>query len=68
MDNLEVLSLSRNVIKKLENLDAVSDTLTQLWLSYNNITYAPNATPFCSAFVSFYFPSQSHAAGLMDED
>ena len=34
---LKILSLGRNQIKKIENLDGVSDTLEQLWLSYNNI-------------------------------
>jgi dynein light chain 1, axonemal len=29
--------LSRNQIKKIENLDAVADTLNELWISYNNI-------------------------------
>lgn len=38
MDSLEILSLARNQIKKIENLDGVADTLTQLWISYNNIT------------------------------
>eukprot|EP00466_Bigelowiella_natans_P019919 jgi/Bigna1/52413/estExt_Genewise1Plus.C_80015 len=33
--NLKTLSLSRNVIKALKNLDPLADTLEQLWLSYN---------------------------------
>eukprot|EP00761_Pharyngomonas_kirbyi_P013086 gb/GECH01013113.1/.p1 GENE.gb/GECH01013113.1/~~gb/GECH01013113.1/.p1 ORF type:complete len:192 (+),score=48.22 gb/GECH01013113.1/:1-576(+) len=37
LDSLEILSLGRNNIKKLENLDAVAGTLEQLWISYNNI-------------------------------
>ena len=36
--SLEILSLARNQIKRLENLDAVAPTLEQLWLSYNNLT------------------------------
>lgn len=35
MDNLQILSLGRNQIKKIENLDGVADTLEELWLSYN---------------------------------
>jgi Leucine-rich repeat (LRR) protein len=35
MENLKILSLGRNQIKKLENMDAVSDTLEELWISYN---------------------------------
>lgn len=34
-DNLEVLSLGRNQIKKLEGLDDVANTLRELWISYN---------------------------------
>ena len=35
MDNLKILSLGRNCIKKIENLDGVADTLEELWMSYN---------------------------------
>eukprot|EP00286_Rhodomonas_abbreviata_P016610 CAMPEP_0181339078 /NCGR_PEP_ID=MMETSP1101-20121128/29024_1 /TAXON_ID=46948 /ORGANISM="Rhodomonas abbreviata, Strain Caron Lab Isolate" /LENGTH=155 /DNA_ID=CAMNT_0023449943 /DNA_START=351 /DNA_END=818 /DNA_ORIENTATION=- len=35
LDNLEVLSLGRNQIKKLEGLDDVANTLRELWISYN---------------------------------
>ncbi|KAJ3195979.1 taspase, threonine aspartase, 1 [Irineochytrium annulatum] len=34
---LRILSLGRNSIKKIEGLDAVSDTLEELWVSYNQI-------------------------------
>ncbi|KAJ3012219.1 UNVERIFIED_CONTAM: Dynein light chain 1, axonemal [Siphonaria sp. JEL0065] len=34
---LKILSLGRNYIKKIEGLEAVSDTLEELWISYNNI-------------------------------
>lgn len=37
MDNLRILSLGRNLIKKIENLDAVADTLEELWISYNQL-------------------------------
>jgi len=37
MENLRVLSLGRNCIKKIENLEGVADTLEQLWISYNQI-------------------------------
>mmetsp|Transcript_26052 Transcript_26052/g.56876 ORF Transcript_26052/g.56876 Transcript_26052/m.56876 type:complete len:199 (+) Transcript_26052:202-798(+) len=37
MENLRILSLGRNMIKKIENLDAVADTLEELWISYNQI-------------------------------
>lgn len=37
MDSLEILSLGRNNIKKIEGLDGVADTLRELWISYNSI-------------------------------
>ena len=36
-DSLEVLSIGRNQIKKLEGLEDVSATLKELWVSYNLI-------------------------------
>lgn len=38
LENLEILSLGRNNIKKIEMLESVSDHLEQLWLSYNHIS------------------------------
>merc|ERR1711977_70352 len=38
LEKLEILSLGRNNIKKIEHLDAISDHLQELWLSYNNIS------------------------------
>lgn len=35
MESLRILSIGRNNIKKLENLDAISDRLEELWMSYN---------------------------------
>merc|ERR1712223_597428 len=37
LKNLKILSLGRNNIKSLTGLEAVGDTLEQLWISYNNI-------------------------------
>jgi len=36
-DNLTILSLGRNMLKKIEGLNEVSDTLEQLWISYNQL-------------------------------
>ena len=36
-ESLRILSLARNQIHKIENLESVASTLEQLWLSYNNI-------------------------------
>lgn len=35
--NLQVLSLGRNNIKRIQGLEEVSATLTELWISYNQI-------------------------------
>jgi Leucine-rich repeat (LRR) protein len=37
MDNLRILSLGRNMLKKIENVEVVGETLEELWLSYNQI-------------------------------
>ena len=37
MEQLQILSLGRNQIKRIEGLEAVQDTLEQLWVSYNQI-------------------------------
>ncbi|CAB3994457.1 Dynein light chain 1, axonemal [Paramuricea clavata] len=37
LKNLKILSLGRNNIKNLNGLEAVADTLQELWISYNNI-------------------------------
>lgn len=38
LENLETLSLGRNNINKIQNLDGIADHLEQLWISYNNIS------------------------------
>ena len=37
LDNLKILSLGRNLLKKIENVEPVANTLQQLWVSYNLI-------------------------------
>lgn len=37
LENLKVLSLGRNQIKKFDNIEAVSSTLEEIWISYNLI-------------------------------
>ena len=37
LKNLVILNLARNNIKNLTGLDAVGDTLEQLWISYNAV-------------------------------
>merc|ERR1712113_606423 len=38
LKNLEILSLGRNMIKKIAGLEEVGATLKQLWISYNQIS------------------------------
>ena len=38
MDSLKILTLSRNMLKKIEKLEDVSGTLEELWISYNLIS------------------------------
>jgi dynein light chain 1, axonemal len=35
MDKLEILSVGRNFLKRLDGLEAISNTLQELWVSYN---------------------------------
>jgi len=37
MSKLKILSLGRNLIKKIEKLEDVSSSLEELWISYNQI-------------------------------
>ena len=37
LKNLKILSLGRNLIKSLAGIEAVGETLEQLWISYNKI-------------------------------
>ena len=38
MPALRILSLGRNVIKRIEKLEEIAETLEELWISYNQIT------------------------------
>ena len=37
LDALQILSLGRNLIRKIEGLEPAGETLEQLWLSYNQL-------------------------------
>lgn len=50
MDNLKILSLGRNQIKKIENLDGVADTLEELWMSYNVLEKLVSTSLNCRSF------------------
>jgi dynein light chain 1 len=38
MEALKILTLSRNMLKKIERLEDVATTLEELWISYNSIS------------------------------
>jgi len=38
MNKLKILSLGRNLIKKVEFLESVAGTLEELWISYNQLS------------------------------
>lgn len=48
MDNLHILSLGRNLLKKIENVEVVADTLEELWLSYNQIEKLVSMASTCT--------------------
>jgi dynein light chain 1 len=45
MERLRILSLSRNLLKKIERLEDVAPTLEELWLSYNQISSLDGLAP-----------------------
>jgi len=53
LENLEILSLGRNNIRKIEYLEAVGDHLEQLWVSYNQITSLSGLDP-CKKLKNLY--------------
>ncbi|KAI8898754.1 hypothetical protein BC833DRAFT_588532 [Globomyces pollinis-pini] len=69
--NLRILSLGRNSLKKIEGLDAVAETLQELWLSYNMIEKL-NGVECCKKLKVLYicnnklkdWPAIMPAAGL----
>jgi len=50
---LKILSLGRNQIKNLTGLEAVGDTLEELWISYNNIEKLKGVTVLTKLKVLF---------------
>lgn len=53
LKNLKILSLARNNIKRIQNLEDVAATLEQLWLSYNQIERLDNMAPL-QKLTTFY--------------
>jgi dynein light chain 1 len=53
MEALKILSLSRNMIKKIERLEDVAATLEELWISYNSISSLDGLSA-CSKLATLY--------------
>mmetsp|Transcript_110439 Transcript_110439/g.276470 ORF Transcript_110439/g.276470 Transcript_110439/m.276470 type:complete len:187 (-) Transcript_110439:163-723(-) len=53
LKNLEILSLGRNVIKKITGLEEVGATLRELWISYNSISVLDGLTP-CTKLTTLF--------------
>lgn len=45
LKHIEILSLGRNVIKKIAGLEEIGATLRELWISYNSISTLDGLTP-----------------------
>ncbi|CAK9081896.1 Dynein axonemal light chain 1 (DNAL1) (Flagellar outer arm dynein light chain 1) (ODA-LC protein LC1) [Durusdinium trenchii] len=45
LKNIEVLSLGRNLIKKISGLEEIGSTLKELWISYNQISTLDGLAP-----------------------
>ncbi|ETB58674.1 hypothetical protein, variant 1 [Plasmodium yoelii 17X] len=55
LKNIEILSIGRNCIKKLQFLEDISGTLKQLWISYNNIDKLDNLQSLKNLQVLYLF-------------
>lgn len=53
LKNLEILSLGRNLIKKIQGLEEIGQSLKELWLSYNLIT-SLDGLQSCTKLVTLY--------------
>lgn len=53
MSQLEILSLGRNQIKRLEKLDDLAGSLTQLWVSYNSVSSLDGLVPLANLKVLY---------------
>merc|ERR1719191_125546 len=53
LKNLEILSLGRNVIKKISGLEEIGGTLRELWISYNSISTLDGLQP-CTKLTTLF--------------
>merc|ERR1719486_521189 len=53
LKNIAILSLGRNVIKKITGLEEIGATLKELWLSYNSIATLDGLQP-CTKLTTLF--------------
>eukprot|EP00933_Yihiella_yeosuensis_P012643 TRINITY_DN1215_c1_g1_i1.p1 TRINITY_DN1215_c1_g1~~TRINITY_DN1215_c1_g1_i1.p1 ORF type:complete len:191 (-),score=46.81 TRINITY_DN1215_c1_g1_i1:307-879(-) len=53
LKNIEVLSLGRNMIKKISGLEEIGATLRELWISYNQISTLDGLQP-CTKLTTLF--------------
>lgn len=58
MSRLKILSLGRNLIKKIEKLEEVSATLEELWISYNQIS-SLDGISVCTNLTTLYISNNA---------
>lgn len=67
LKNIEILSLSRNCLKKIQFLEEISGTLKQLWLSYNSIEKLDNIQCLKKLQVLYLFHNKIKAIEEIDK-
>lgn len=58
MSKLKILSLSRNLLKKIEKLEDVAGSLEEVWLSYNQIS-SLDGLSVCSNLTTLYISNNA---------
>merc|ERR1719401_2932501 len=58
LKNIEILSLGRNVIKKIAGLEEIGATLEELWISYNSISTLDGLQP-CSKLHTLFMSNNN---------
>ncbi|SOV13772.1 dynein light chain 1 [Plasmodium sp. gorilla clade G2] len=67
LKNIEILSLGRNCIKKIQYLEDISGTLKQLWLSYNSIDKLDNLQSLKKLQVLYIFHNKIKSIEEIDK-
>ncbi|SBT74900.1 dynein light chain 1, putative [Plasmodium malariae] len=66
-ENIEILSLGRNCIKKFQFLEDISGTLKQLWMSYNSIDKLDNLQSLKKLQVLYLFHNKIKSTEEIDK-